>query len=65
MRTGILAAVLAACAAPWAAAVDCKATSGTERNDLASIAACDRWIACKASKGLQCDDGRGTLGTAL
>ena len=61
MRTGILAAVLAACAEPWAAAVDCTTTSGTH-TDLAS---CDRWIACKASKGLQCDNGFGTLGTQL
>jgi hypothetical protein len=58
MRTGILATVLAACAAPWAAAVDCKTTSGTD------LASCDRWIACKASKGLQCDN-LGTLGTKL
>ena len=58
MRTGILAAVLAAGAAPWAAAVDCKTTSGTD------LASCDRWIACKASKGLQCD-AYGTLGTEL
>ena len=59
MRTGILAAVLAACAEPWAAAVDCKTTSGTD------LASCDRWIACKASKGLQCDDGTGIIGTLL
>ena len=58
MRTGILAAVLSACAAPWAEAVDCKKTRGTD------LASCDRWIACKTSKGRGCDY-YGTLGPAL
>ena len=59
MRTGILAAVLAAWAAPCAAAVDCRTTRGTD------LASCDRWIACKASKGLLCENAQGTLGTEL
>ena len=30
-----------------------------------SLHLCDRWIACRDSNGMQCDDGTGNLGTYL
>ena len=40
-------------------AVDCYANPGQP------LASCDRWIACAASNGTQCDNGSGALGTQL
>ena len=49
----------AACCSSCTLAVDCYTTSGMNLTD------CDRWLACKVSKGMLCDNGLGKLGTVL
>ena len=58
MRLLLLAFLLSAQCVAIASAVDCSATTGT------SLHLCDRWIACRESNGMLCDD-TGTLGTQL
>ena len=58
MRADLFFAIVGACCASCAHAVDCQSTFAV------NLANCDRWIACKASKGLKCD-AYGDLGTEL
>ena len=58
MRADILFVIVGACFASCADAVDCQSTVSV------TLANCDRWIACKASKGLKCD-ALGNIGPAL
>ena len=59
MRAVLLAFILSAQCVAMTSAINCYTNSAT------SLHLCDRWIACRQSNGMLCDDGTGTLGTSL